>query len=309
MEHPMDPWRTPAHVLRHATLNAPSDFGIVAACQISRGARSNCSVALGSEGSTAQSAPRSRVRFYLECGSLGQFGIRETAVSQNYDPRILGGGGRCRLKKAPAVPKFIARFKRQDATRASSLVFCEKSTGVARFEVGYGCDIDSDIERTASLLAIQCLVRGCEPCDYAILVPAEKALAVRVTDRAKELLDAGMALANPALSPRQTEILRAVVHNSSNKEIAAKLNITVRTVKFHVSTLLNKFDVGNRVELARKAASVLRSEGKAGESFEADESAPSDRRESLGPITLDPISRQLAKKTGNGGFAQRVLSA
>jgi len=55
MEHLMDPLRTPAHVLRHATLKAPPDFGIVAACQISRGARSNCS-ALGSEESTAQSA-------------------------------------------------------------------------------------------------------------------------------------------------------------------------------------------------------------------------------------------------------------
>jgi len=198
------------------------------------------------------------------------------------------------LKKAPAVQKFIARFNRQDATLATSLVFCEKSTGVARFEVGYGSDLDSDVERTASLLAIQCLVRGCEPCDYAILVRAEKALAVRVTDRAKELLKAGMALANPALSPRQTEILRAVVHNSSNKEIAAKLNIAVRTVKFHVSTLLNKFDVDNRVELARKAASLLRSGATTGESFEAEESASSDRRKSLGPITLDSISRQLA---------------
>ncbi len=213
------------------------------------------------------------------------------------------------MKKAPAVPKFIARFKKQDASRAASLVFCEKSTGVARFEVGYGSELESDIERTASLLAIQCLVRGCEPCDYAILIPAEKALAVRVTGRAKELLDAGMALAKPALSPRQTEILRAVVGHSSNKEIAAKLNITVRTVKFHVSALLNKFDVDNRVELARKAASVLRSGGTTGDSFEAHESAFRDRREPWGPITFDPVSRQPSKKTAHVGFAQRVLSA
>jgi len=305
----MDPPRTTAHVLSHATLNAPSHFGIVAACQTSRGARSNCSVALGSGEPTAQSVPRHRAVPYLQCGSLGQFRIRETAVSRIIiDPRILGRG-RCRLKKPPAVPKLIARFKRQDATRTTSLVFCEKSTGVARFEVGYGSDLDSDIERTASLLAIQCLVRGCEPSDYAILAPAEKALAGRVTNRAKQLLDAGMALANPLLSPRQTEILRAVVCHRSNKEIADKFNISVRTVKFHVSTLLNKFDVDNRVELARKAASVLRPGGATGESFEAHELASGDRRERLGPITFDPIAPQLAKKAGHVRFAERVLSA
>ncbi|HXX71260.1 MAG TPA: LuxR C-terminal-related transcriptional regulator [Candidatus Acidoferrum sp.] len=191
------------------------------------------------------------------------------------------------MKKAPAVPKLIARFKKQEVTRTTSLVFCEKSTGVAQFEVGYGFDLDSDIERTASLLAMQCLVRGCEPCDYAILVPAEKAVAGRVTERAKELLDAGVALANPVLSPRQMEILRAVARNSANKEIAGKFNITVRTVKFHVSTLLSKFGVDNRVELAQKAARFLRPAGAAGESLEAHPPIQRRGRELLDSITFE----------------------
>jgi DNA-binding CsgD family transcriptional regulator len=189
------------------------------------------------------------------------------------------------LKKESAPPKLIARFNKQDATRGTSLVFCEKSTGVAQFEAGYGTDLDSDIERMASLLAMQCLVRCCEPYDYAILVPAEKTLAGRVRERAKELLDAGMAVAGPVLSPRQMEILRAVVRHRANKEIAAEFNISVRTVKFHISTLLSKFGVDNRVELASKATSVLRSEG------------PTDRCESLGPIRFDQIAPPLANKT------------
>jgi DNA-binding CsgD family transcriptional regulator len=202
-----------------------------------------------------------------------------------------------------ALPKLIARFsKKQDPTRATSLVFCEKSTGVAQFEAGYGADLDSDIERMASLLAMQCLVRCCEPRDYAILVPAEKTLAGRVISRAKELLTAGMAVANPVpLSPRQTEILRAVVRHDANKEIAAKFNITVRTVKFHISTLLNKFGVNNRVELARKASVVLRSEGVASESLEAEEPVQSHRRETLNPIALNQINRPR-----NVRFDQRV---
>lgn len=214
------------------------------------------------------------------------------------------------MKKVPALPKLITRFKKQESMRSTSLVFCEKSTGVAQFEAGYGPDLTSDIERMASLLAMQCLVRCCEPRDYAILVPAEKALAGRVTARAKELLNAGMAVANPVpLSPRQAEILRAVVRHSANKEIAAKFNITVRTVKFHISTLLSKFGVDNRVELARKATVVLRAEGATGENFEAAEQDRSRRRERMSPIAVNQIPPRLANKSRNLRFTPRVLSA
>ena len=39
----------------------------------------------------------------------------------------------------------------------------------------------------------------------------------------------------------------------TNKEIAADLVITVRTVKFHVSSILRKFEAGNRTEAVRIA--------------------------------------------------------
>jgi predicted ArsR family transcriptional regulator len=48
------------------------------------------------------------------------------------------------------------------------------------------------------------------------------------------------------------------VSNRANKEIASRLNITVRTVKFHVSSLLSKFGVETRAELARRAAGFMR---------------------------------------------------
>jgi NarL family two-component system response regulator LiaR len=51
------------------------------------------------------------------------------------------------------------------------------------------------------------------------------------------------------LSPREQEVLDAVLQNLSNKEIANKLNISERTVKFHVSHLLEKFCVRRRADL------------------------------------------------------------
>jgi DNA-binding NarL/FixJ family response regulator len=51
------------------------------------------------------------------------------------------------------------------------------------------------------------------------------------------------------LSRREQEVLDSLLENLSNKEIAGKLNIAERTVKFHVSNLLNKFGVRRRADL------------------------------------------------------------
>lgn len=51
------------------------------------------------------------------------------------------------------------------------------------------------------------------------------------------------------LSQREQQVLDALLENLSNKEIANKLNISERTVKFHVSNLLAKFGVQRRADL------------------------------------------------------------
>ena len=51
------------------------------------------------------------------------------------------------------------------------------------------------------------------------------------------------------LSRREQEVLDSLLENLSNKEIASKLNIAERAVKFHVSNLLNKFGVRRRADL------------------------------------------------------------
>jgi DNA-binding NarL/FixJ family response regulator len=51
------------------------------------------------------------------------------------------------------------------------------------------------------------------------------------------------------LSRREQETLDSLLENLANKEIASKLNISERTVKFHVSNLLSKFGVRRRADL------------------------------------------------------------
>jgi DNA-binding CsgD family transcriptional regulator/signal transduction histidine kinase len=51
------------------------------------------------------------------------------------------------------------------------------------------------------------------------------------------------------LRPREREVLELMVGGLRNREIADRLYITVRTVKFHVSNILRKFDAQSRAEV------------------------------------------------------------
>ena len=51
------------------------------------------------------------------------------------------------------------------------------------------------------------------------------------------------------LSRREQEVLNSLLENLANKEVADRLHISERTVKFHVSNLLAKFGVRRRADL------------------------------------------------------------
>lgn len=90
--------------------------------------------------------------------------------------------------------------------------------------------------------------------------------AVRVVHDGGSLLEPLVAskllnrLSNPdpdALTPREGEVLQLLATGLLNKEIADKLSISERTVKFHVSAILSKLPAGNRTE----AVAVARERG------------------------------------------------
>ena len=51
------------------------------------------------------------------------------------------------------------------------------------------------------------------------------------------------------LSKREQEVLNGLLENLANKELADRLHISERTIKFHVSNLLAKFGVRRRADL------------------------------------------------------------
>jgi len=136
-----------------------------------------------------------------------------------------------------------------------SFVLCERATGAVRFRVEAEPDGSMPVEKIAGLLAVHCLVRGQAPEDYELMVVPRESLLDAAAERAQELLAAGRALgAGVKVSRREQEVLDCILQSLSNKEIAGKLNVAERTVKFHVSSLLAKFGVTDRVALSREAS-------------------------------------------------------
>ncbi|MEM9510819.1 MAG: response regulator transcription factor [Cyanobacteria bacterium P01_E01_bin.35] len=55
-------------------------------------------------------------------------------------------------------------------------------------------------------------------------------------------------ITNSKLTTRETEVLKLLTKGLSNQEIAAALNITEGTVKFHVNNILSKLEVSDRTQ-------------------------------------------------------------
>ena len=68
---------------------------------------------------------------------------------------------------------------------------------------------------------------------------------------AGELVQPQRAVVDPdQLTEREMDVLRLLVQGQSNKEIASNLNISMTTVRSHVSNILMKLGVSNRTQAA-----------------------------------------------------------
>lgn len=86
------------------------------------------------------------------------------------------------------------------------------------------------------------------------------------------------------LSKREMEVLQLVLQGKSNKQIAFSLEITVRTVEFHLKNIYAKFQVSSRIELILKLG---RSPHLSTPDVETGVSRDGTKMEELGSSTVD----------------------
>lgn len=93
--------------------------------------------------------------------------------------------------------------------------------------------------------AIHATVRG-----ESLISPA---IAAKLVSRVRAAGSVATIQSRALLSHREVEVLRLVVEGRENREIAAALFISESTVKHHVSSILTRLGVGNRVQAAVRA--------------------------------------------------------
>ncbi len=112
-------------------------------------------------------------------------------------------------------------------------------------------DGDEDIYRALQAGARGYLLKGMDA--------NELVDAIRTVHRGKSRIPPAVAerlaerLAGPALTERETGVLRLIVAGKSNKEIGTALFISEATVKTHINNLLSKLGVTDRTQAATTA--------------------------------------------------------
>ena len=84
-----------------------------------------------------------------------------------------------------------------------------------------------------------------------VLIP--HTLGPRLLNHYLEEIKAGGVPGYKQLSPREREVVRLIARGHTNKEIAKRLSISVRTVERHRSVIMNKLGLQNRAELVAYA--------------------------------------------------------
>ena len=94
--------------------------------------------------------------------------------------------------------------------------------------------------------------------------PRDVVSAIRAAHRGEAVLHPSVAAklmaerrrppaAHADLTPRELEVLRLIARGLQNKQIAAELHLSEKTVKTHVSAVLRKLDVTDRTQAAMYA--------------------------------------------------------
>jgi len=161
-------------------------------------------------------------------------------------------------KTRPDVVLMDVRMPRLDGIEATRRIVASGST--ARVVMLTTFDLDEPVFAALRAGASGFLLKDIRPADLAeavrVVARGEALLAPTVTRRLLDRFATGLPTGSgpdrrlAALTARETEVLTLVARALTNAEIGERLFLTQATVKTHVSSILTKLDLRDRVQAA-----------------------------------------------------------
>jgi DNA-binding NarL/FixJ family response regulator len=138
---------------------------------------------------------------------------------------------------------------RESGSRTRAIVFTVFDTDdriIAAVEAGAAGYLLKGAPRAEVFAAVRTVAAG-----GSLLTPVAASAVLR---HVRGEMPAPATTSMPALTPRERTVLEQLARGLGNKQIAATLGISERTVKFHVSAVFAKLGAGNRTEAVTRAA-------------------------------------------------------
>ena len=194
--------------------------------------------------------------------------VSETLRAEGYDVKTARRGAEALVIVAQSLPdliisdirmpgmdgyQLVRNLRSNTRTRLVPIVFLtakdETSDRIQGFRTGVDAYLTKPFEPEELVAIVAAILQRVERThsDLARLF-GEKAAEEPEFARDEELTDA------------EWRVAEAVARGLSNKEIAAELNLSLRTVEGHISRILDKKNLNNRVELALHVAARKQTE-------------------------------------------------
>jgi DNA-binding NarL/FixJ family response regulator len=178
--------------------------------------------------------------------------------AENYEVNTARNGNEALIQLAESIPDLIisdirmpgmdgyklARHLRgSPRTALVPIVFLTAKDETADRIEGFRAGVDAYLTKPFEPEELIAVVNG-------ILTRVERTHS-QIAQLVSSAESAGMSFQDEALTDAENRVALAVSRGLSNKEIAAQLDISVRTVENHISHILDKKGFSNRVEIAR----------------------------------------------------------
>jgi DNA-binding NarL/FixJ family response regulator len=194
--------------------------------------------------------------------------VSETLRAEGYSVKTARRGAEAMQRVAESLPdliisdirmpgmdgyQLVKNLRSNPRTRLVPIVFLTAKDEVADRIAGFRTGVDAYLTKPFEPEELAAIVE-------AILKRVERTHSDLARMFGEKEPDEREFVRDEDLTDAEWRVAEAVARGLSNKEIAAELNLSLRTVEGHISRILDKKNLSNRVELALKIAEHKRPE-------------------------------------------------